>query len=134
MTRVLLLSVVLAGSLAAAMAAERSVYFVEPKDGATVGTTFKVAFGTRGWEVRPLGDMTSGTGHHHLLINPAAPIEPGKLIPVDQPEKILHFGKGQAETMLELAPGRYTLQLQLGDGAHNSLGPDARASITVTVK
>ena len=65
---------------------------------------------------------------------PAAPVEPGKLIPVDQPEKILHFGKGQTETMLELEPGRYTLQLQLGDGAHNSLGPDARASIVVTVK
>jgi hypothetical protein len=133
MTRVLP-SLILAGALAAGMAAERSVYFVEPQDGATVGTRFKVVFGTRGWQVRPLGDTTDGTGHHHLLINPAAPIEAGKLIPVDQPDKILHFGKGQTETMLALAPGRWTLQLQLGDGAHNSLGPDARASINVTVK
>jgi Domain of unknown function (DUF4399) len=134
MTRILLLSLILAGALVGAMAAERSVYFVEPKDGATVDSKFKVVFGARGWQVRPLGDMTDGTGHHHLLINPAAPVEPGKLIPVDQPGKILHFGKGETETTLDLAPGRWTLQLQLGDGAHNSLGPDGRASITVTVK
>jgi hypothetical protein len=114
--------------------AERAVFFVEPKDGAVVASEFKVVFGTKGWQVRPLGDMTAGTGHHHLLINPAAPVEPGKLIPVDQPEKIMHFGKGQTETTLKLAPGRYALQLQLGDGAHNSLGPEARASITVTVR
>jgi Domain of unknown function (DUF4399) len=113
---------------------ERAVFFVEPKDGAVVANEFKVVFGTKGWQVRPLGDMTAGTGHHHLLINPVAAVEPGKLIPVDQPERIQHFGKGQTETMLKLAPGRYTLQLQLGDGGHNSLGAEARSSITVTVK
>ena len=113
---------------------ERSVFFVEPKDGAVVSGEFKVAFGAKGWQVRVLGDMTAGTGHHHLLINPAAPVDAGKLIPVDQPERIRHFGKGQTETMLKLAPGRYTLQLQLGDGGHNSLGADARSSITVTVQ
>jgi hypothetical protein len=113
---------------------ERAVFFVEPKDGAVVGQEFKVVFGTKGWQVRPLGDMTAGTGHHHLLIDPAAPVETGKLIPVDQPERVLHFGKGQTETMVKLTPGRYRLQLQLGDGAHNSLGPDARASIQVTVQ
>lgn len=113
---------------------KRAVFFAEPKDGAVVGTEFKVVFGVKGWLVRPLGDMTAGTGHHHLLINPAAPVETGKLIPVDQPEKIMHFGKGQTETMVRLAPGRYTLQLQLGDGGHNSLGEEARSSITVTVK
>lgn len=123
-----------ANAQAKAPAAERAVFFVEPKDGAVVPGEFKVVFGTKGWQVRPLGDMTAGTGHHHLLINPAAPVEIGKLIPVDQPERILHFGKGQTETTLKLPPGRYTLQLQLGDGAHNSLGPDARASITVTVQ
>jgi hypothetical protein len=113
---------------------ERAVFFVEPRDGAVVAQEFKVSFGTKGWQVRPLGDMTAGTGHHHLLINPAKPVEPGTLIPLDQPERVLHFGKGQTDTTLKLAPGRYTLQLQLGDGAHNSLGADARASITVTVR
>ena len=78
--------------------------------------------------------MTAGTGHHHLLVNPAAPIDTGKLIPIDQPERVMHFGKGQTETRVKLAPGRYTLQLQLGDGARNSLGQEARAAITVTVQ
>jgi hypothetical protein len=129
--------VVMTLGLAAAAAqaqGERAVFFVEPKDGAVVGQEFKVVFGTKGWQVRPLGDMSAGTGHHHLLINAAAPVEPGKLIPLDQPERVLHFGKGQTDTMLKLAPGRYTLQLQLGDGAHNSLGSEARASITVSVQ
>jgi Domain of unknown function (DUF4399) len=129
-----LLCVALLAAGAAHADGERAVFFAEPKDGAVVGTEFKVVFGTKGWQVKPLGDMTAGTGHHHLLINPAAPVETGKLIPVDQPEKIMHFGKGQTETMVKLAPGRYTLQLQLGDGGHNSLGADARSSITVTVK
>ena len=90
-------------------------------------------FGVKGWQVRPLGDMTEGSCHHHLLINAVA-IEQGKLIPVDQPERYIHFGKGQTETTLKLAPGTYKLQLQLGDGAHNSLGKDAQAMIQVTVK
>ncbi len=129
-----LLCIALLAAGAARADGERAVFFAEPKDGAVVGSEFKVVFGTKGWQVRPLGDMTAGTGHHHLLINPAAPVDAGKLIPVDQPEKIMHFGKGQTETMVKLAPGRHTLQLQLGDGGHNSLGADARSSITVTVK
>jgi hypothetical protein len=135
MKRWIVVGLGLAAAAAAAQAqGERAVFFVEPKDGAVVSPEFKVVFGTKGWQVRPLGDMTAGTGHHHLLINPATPVEPGKLIPLDQPERVLHFGKGQTDTMLKLAPGRYTLQLQLGDGAHNSLGEQARAAITVTVR
>ena len=129
-----LFCITLLATAAAHAEQERSVFFVEPKDGAVVAGEFKVAFGTKGWQVRPLGDMTAGTGRHHLLINPVSPVDVGKLIPVDQPERIQHFGKGQTETMLKLAPGQYKLQLQLGDGGHNSLGPQARSSITVIVK
>jgi hypothetical protein len=134
MKRWIVMGLGVAVAAAAAAQGERAVFFIEPKDGAVVGQEFKVVFGTKGWQVRPLGDMTAGTGHHHLLINAAAPVETGKLIALDQPERVLHFGKGQTDTMLKLAPGRYTLQLQLGDGAHNSLGPEARASITVNVQ
>ena len=37
----------------------------------------------------------------------------------------LHFGAGQTETMLELPPGKHTLQLLMGDDRHippNSAG------------
>jgi hypothetical protein len=30
----------------------------------------------------------------------------------------LHFGAGETETMLELPPGRHTLQLLMGDDRH----------------
>jgi hypothetical protein len=123
------------GSSAPMKAAEpaQSVFFVEPKDGATVGTEFKVVFGVKGWEVRPLGDMTANTGHHHLLIN-AMPVDKGVLVPLDKPDTVMHFGKGQTETMVKLAPGTYRLQMQLGNGAHISHGEAGRATINVTVK
>jgi Domain of unknown function (DUF4399) len=111
----------------------QSVFFVEPKDGATLPTEFKVVFGAKGWLVRPLGDMTAGTGHHHLLINATA-VDKGVMVPLDKPDTVMHFGKGQTETMVKLAPGTYRLQMQMGDGAHISLGESARATINVTVK
>jgi hypothetical protein len=123
------------GSSAPMKAADpaQSVFFVEPKDGATVGTEFKVVFGVKGWEVRPLGDMTANTGHHHLLINATA-VDKSVMVPLDKPETVMHFGKGQTETMVKLAPGTYRLQMQLGDGAHISVGETGRATINVTVK
>jgi hypothetical protein len=47
----------------------QSVDFVEPKNGAIVASPFKVFFGVTGMTVKPAGDMTANTGHHHLLIN-----------------------------------------------------------------
>lgn len=122
-----------AAAPAKAAAPAQSVFFVEPKDGATLPTEFKVVFGVKGWEVRPLGDMTAGTGHHHLLINATA-VDKGVMVPLDKPDTVMHFGKGQTETMVKLAPGTYRLQMQLGDGAHISVGEAGRATINVTVK
>jgi hypothetical protein len=38
--------------------------------------------------------------------------------PLASTEHIKHFGGGQTETTLELAPGEHTLQLLLGNYAH----------------
>ena len=46
----------------------------------------------------------------------------------------IHFGKGQTETELKLAPGKHTLTMQFADGAHRSYGPDLSSTISVTVK
>src|SRR5450631_758212 len=35
----------------------------------------------------------------------------------------LHFGSGQTETRIELAPGKHTLQLVLGDAKHYPFSP-----------
>ena len=52
-------------------AVAQSVDFVEPKQGDTVPSTFTVRFAVEGMAVAPAGDMTAGTGHHHLLIDTA---------------------------------------------------------------
>jgi hypothetical protein len=109
----------------------QSVDFVEPKDGATVTSPFKVVFTVTGMTVAPAGEMRDNTGHHHLLIN-AQDVPEGTVIPMDDTHK--HFGKGQTETELSLPPGKYKLTMQFGNGAHQSYGPKLSKSINVTVQ
>jgi len=111
-------------------AADRA-YFVEPANGATVPQEFSVKMGVEGREVRPAGEVVQGTGHHHLIID-GEPIEAGKPVPTDATH--MHFGKGQTETTLKLAPGKHTLTLQFADGEHQSYGPNMSSTITVEVK
>jgi hypothetical protein len=47
----------------------------------------------------------------------------------------VHFGKGQTETTLDLAPGKHTLQLVLGDRNHVPHKPAVVSEvITITVR
>jgi len=107
------------------------VRLLEPADGSTVATTFKVRFALQGMTVAPAGDIVTGTGHHHLLIN-QLPIAPGTVVPVT-PQHI-HYGKGQTEAVVKLAPGTYKLTAQFANGAHQSYGEALSHTITVTVK
>ncbi|MBI3230840.1 MAG: DUF4399 domain-containing protein [Burkholderiales bacterium] len=129
--RTLILAVAQIAILHSAYAAGATLNFVDLADGATVTSPFKVKFDVKGMEVKPAGDMTVGTGHHHLLINAEA-LKEGESVPFD--ETHLHFGKGQTETELKLAPGKYKLTLQFANGAHQSYGPQASKSINITVK
>jgi Domain of unknown function (DUF4399) len=107
------------------------VSIVEPADGATVPTRFKVRFAATGVEVRPAGEMAAGTGHHHLLIDTDS-IPAGESVPFTP--KHMHFGKGQTEAEVELAPGTYRLTAQFANGAHQSYGASLSNAIRVTVK
>jgi Domain of unknown function (DUF4399) len=91
------------------------VYFVSPTDGAIVPLTFTVRFGLLNMGVAPAGVEKANSGHHHLLIDTPLPAldEP---IPSDANH--LHFGGGQTEATITLAPGKHTLQLLLGDANH----------------
>ncbi len=109
----------------------QSVSLLEPANGATVTSPFKVRFGVQGMTVQPAGNMTEGTGHHHLLINLAA--VPAGAVVTFSPQH-LHFGAGQTETMVTLSPGTYTLTAQFANGAHQSYGPAMSQTVTVTVK
>jgi hypothetical protein len=67
-----------------------------------------------------------------LLIDVDTPPPEGQPLPAN--DQIRHFGLGQTETELTLAPGRHTLQLVLGDALHIPHQPPVRsAQITITV-
>ena len=114
-------------------AAEGSeVYFVSPADGATVSSPVTVIFGLKGMGVAPAGSNIEHTGHHHLIID--APL-PDLSQPVPSSENYRHFGKGQTEAAIELAPGQHTLQLLLGDWLHRPHdNPVSSEVITITVE
>lgn len=108
------------------------VEFLNPRDGQVVTSPVKVVFGLEGMTVAPAGDPTPNSGHHHLLIDVAAP-DLGQPIPKDAQH--VHFGQGQTEAEITLAPGQHTLQLLLGDTNHVPHNPPLiSAPITITVQ
>jgi hypothetical protein len=108
------------------------LYFIEPKDGATVTGPVTVKFGLGGMGVAPAGVEKENTGHHHLLIDQKL-VDPMASIPADDKHK--HFGMGQTETTVTLAPGKHTLQLVLGDHQHIPHKPIVASDvITIEVK
>lgn len=109
---------------------EGKVFFVSPADGATVTSPFKVEFGVEGLAVAPAGEKKDGTGHHHLIIDDAATPK-GTVVAAD--EKHVHYGKGQTEAEITLAPGPHELVLQFANGLHESYGPELSAKIKITV-
>ena len=109
----------------------QSVSLIEPVNGATVPTTFKVRFGVKGMAVAPAGEIVANSGHNHLLIN-QMPVKAGESVPFDEQHK--HFGAGQTEAMVTLPPGQYKLTSQFANGAHQSYGTLMSASVQVTVK
>ena len=112
-------------------APSQSVSLLEPANGATVPTTFKVRFGVQGMAVAPAGDIVKNSGHNHLLIN-RMPVATGESVPFDDNHR--HFGAGQTEAMITLPPGQYKLTSQFANGAHQSYGAPMSASIQITVK
>lgn len=108
------------------------IFFRAPQDGATVPRTFPVVFGLRNYGVAPAGLQYPNTGHFHILIN-VEPPAPGTVIPADSLHR--HYGAGQIETRLTLAPGRYTLRLVLADHEHKVIGPALNSRpIRITVR
>jgi len=110
-----------------------SLYIVSPKEGETVTSPVTVVFGLSGMGVAPAGVQFENTGHHHLLIDTDLPADLSLPLPAD--EKHVHFGKGQTQAAVTLAPGAHTLQLVLGDHLHIPFDPVVSSpKVTVTVK
>ena len=114
------------------------VYFIGVKDGATLKAKngeVLIKFGLKGMGIAPAGVYFENTGHHHLLIDmDVSEIPKGTPVPTIE-GKALHYGKGQTEAKVKLAPGKHTLQLVLGNYSHLLHEPAVVSKkITVTVE
>jgi hypothetical protein len=110
------------------------VYFIAPKNGATVQNPVVVKFGLKGMTIAPAGTQTANSGHHHLLVDTDLS-DLNLSAPLPANDKILHFGKGQTETTLTLPPGKHTLELVFADYEHMSFDPPVHSKkITITVQ
>jgi len=107
------------------------VYFIDVKPGDTLQPKTIIRFGLRNMGVSAAGTDRKNSGHHHLLIDTGLP-------PLDKPipndANHLHFGGGQTEAEVTLAPGEHTLQLLLADKDHIPHTPPVMSEkIRVTV-
>jgi hypothetical protein len=93
-----------------------------------------VKFGIDGMGVAPAGVDFENTGHFHVLIN--TEVESLDMnAPLPYTDKVLHYGKGETGTCLNLAPGEYTLQLLIGDYMHVPHDPPVMSQkMKITVK
>jgi len=108
------------------------LYIVSPADGETVKGAFWCRFGLRNMGVTHADDTFANSGHHHLLVDADEPINSGE--PISQDKKHIHYGAGETEALIELPPGKHTLQLVLGDANHFNFDPPVISKrITITV-
>ena len=104
------------------------LFFLSPQDGfVSENQKLKVEFGTKNINISPAGivvekqDNCKVSGHHHLIINNAYKVESFENQPIPYGANILHFGGGQKEAELSLPPGKYSLQLAIGDYEHKPI-------------
>jgi hypothetical protein len=108
------------------------LYIISPVDGETVTNPVTVRFGLRGMGIAPAGIAMENTGHHHLLIDAGPPLYN---LPIPADANHVHFGKGQTEATVTLAPGRHRLQLLLADHLHIPHDPPVVSKpVTITVR
>lgn len=107
------------------------VFFGNIQSGEVVNSPVSIQFGIDGMEVEPAGELNQGKGHHHLIINGGA-VPAGTVVPADSVN--IHYGQGQTETEIELAPGQYRLTMQFADGYHQSYGEQMSETIEIVVE
>lgn len=109
-----------------------SAYFISPHDGEIVAGPVTVVMGLKGMGIAPAGVQQAGTGHFHLIVDADLP---PLGFPIPKDEHHLHFGGGQTQAVLTLAPGKHSLQILMGDYAHLSFDPPVVSEkITIIVK
>jgi hypothetical protein len=111
------------------------VYFINIQNGARVKSPVLVQFGLSGMGIAPFGltgPGTQNTGHHHLIVDSPPPALD---VPIPADMTHVHYGRGQTEATVMLAPGQHTLQLVLADALHIPHDPPVMSErITITVE
>ncbi|MCM3879833.1 MAG: DUF4399 domain-containing protein [Vicinamibacterales bacterium] len=118
--------------------AKPRVFFMEPKNGATVKSPVHLVFGIEGYQIQPVPQGTvapeavrAGIGHHHLGIDQDC-LPAGTTIVKGTPSWV-HFGTGNNTIDTQLEPGPHKLTLQLGDDLHRTVDSMCE-TINITVE
>lgn len=101
------------------------VFFMEPKNGATVKSPVHLVFGSEMFTIAPVpaGEVApeavrANTGHYHLGVDTDC-LPAGAVIPKANPW--VHFGKGDNTIEMQLTPGPHKLAVQAGDDRHATM-------------
>ncbi len=110
-----------------------TVTIVTPAEGALItGSTVTVQLSSD-VDIRPAGDMTERTGHHHLYLD-ADLTSPDEPVPTVE-GSIVHMGDASsAYTFENVEPGEHRLIAVVADGAHFPLQPWVVDTVTFTVE
>jgi hypothetical protein len=101
-----------------------------PSEGSTVAGALHVAMTADGVTIEEAGTARDGAGHFHVIVDDGCAAT-GQAVPKDADH--VHFGKGQAEGDVYLAPGRHELCLQVADGAHRAMDVTDTATVTAGI-
>ena len=101
------------------------VFFVQPKDGATIKPMSTFEFGNEGVTIAavPPGTLTPeqvrpGMTHYHLGVDTDC-LPAGTAIPKADPW--VHFGDGKSVIEMSMTPGKHKVVLQSGDDMHRTI-------------
>ena len=109
-----------------------SVSFTTPDDGATVTSPVSFEMTAENFTVEAASNgVRDGAGHLHILVDQPA-LEPGEVIPNNEPNGYYHYGDGATSAEIDLEPGSHTIRLQAGDAKHRAY--DLTDTIEITVE
>ena len=95
------------------------VFFIQPRNGASVRSPVQVEFGSLNFSASPKGSLNhSGLVHHHIGLNTSC-LAAGVAIP--QADPWIHFAHGDTTIEMMLPKGPHRLVLQTGDHEHKAL-------------
>jgi hypothetical protein len=119
------------------------VFFVEPKNGATVKSPVKFVFGNDQVQISPvppgeLKEARADMGHYHLGVDTDC-LPAGTAIPKAEAGATpgnagswVHFGTGNNNIEMALTPGPHKFSVEVGDDLHRAVeGLCETISVTV---